>query len=222
MIIPKYKITILLIFSFSVFSAPDSFAGNLKGSVSGETYTSPRGLFRVRMQKPLNWARAPYVIQEAVQQGGPDFELVAFYVKDFAEVLIASVRHIPEVALGEMAKEDHRTTLSNLAYKALYDWRDNFPVEPTVINDEFFQTPYGESILRTYHAKQGSILEKPSGGENPEPKTFDVFIGVLLSKSGNKYIYAIAENDYLTEGGKSRERLEELLKEFYSGLDIIR
>ena len=209
-----------LIFLLPFLRVAASQADGLKGSVAGETYVSPRNLFTVKIPKPINWARVPFVIQEDTQEGRPDYDLVAFYVKDFGEVLIASIRHIPEDVLAKMAKDEHRVVLSNIAYKALYDWRTNFPEEPVVSSENYFKTSYGEAILRVYRAKNGSLLQKIQGGPDPKPEPFDILIAVLLAKSGNKQIYAIAENDYLTEGGKNKDKLEEIIREFFLGIEV--
>jgi hypothetical protein len=191
----------------------------LKASAPGEKYTSPRNQFSVKIPKPTNWARAPFVIQEDAQH--PDYDMVAFYVKDFGEVLIASVRRIPEKVLIEMAKDDNRTVLSNVAYKVLYDWRSNFPEEPKVESENFLQTAYGEAILRVYLAKKGSLLEIIKGGTGKrEPEPFDTFIAVMLVKKDNRLIYAIAENDNLTEGGKNKGELQRTIQDFFSGIVV--
>jgi hypothetical protein len=50
-----------------------------------------------------------------METGDRNFDTVAFYVKDFGEVLLASVRRIPRIALDNMAKDDPGVVVTNLA-----------------------------------------------------------------------------------------------------------
>ena len=131
-------------------------AKSLKGDVSDGRYTSPRGLFSVEVPRHRHWSGVPYKIQEQTESKKGNYDLVAFYVKDFGKVLLAGVRWIPQVELDAMAKDDPKNVLKNLADKALFDWRQStsrptvwgrsvhFPEEPHVLEDSFDSTPHGE------------------------------------------------------------------------------
>jgi len=172
-----------------------------QGSVTDGRYHSARGWFSVPVPKASNFARVPFAVQstsiDSVDVGS--FDLVTFWVKDFGEVLIASVRHIPDSVLAKMREEDNRTVLSNLAFKAVHDWRygipNSLPVEPKIIEDTFVSTPHGEAILRVYVAERGSLLARASGRQPGAADTFDTEIAVIVARQKDHYVYAIAEND---------------------------
>jgi hypothetical protein len=189
-------------------------AGRLKGSLSKGTYTSPRGLFSVRVPEAPNFARVPYQIQEATEAGEKNYDTVVFYVKDFGQVMLASVRQIPQAALDNMAKDEPENVLKNLAQKALYDWRQGFPEEPQPFADDFVSTPHGQAILRLYSAPRGSLLQRLEGGSGKGPQPFDAVIAVMLVKKNDLDIYAIAEDDYGPVG------LEKRLKEFFASITV--
>lgn len=55
-----------------------------------------------------------------------EFEDVVLQIGDFGQAYGAGVRRIPPPVLEQMAKETPKQTLSNLASKALFQWRDNY------------------------------------------------------------------------------------------------
>ena len=208
---------IVLLLAFSAGAAA-------QGRVTAGRYHSERGWFSVPVPKASNWAGVPFAVQgTSVNRAGVgDFDAVVFSVKDFGEVLIASVRHIPERVLAEMRdKGDKRTVLSDLAYKALHDWRDDIPeslpVEPKVVEDTFVSTPHGEAILRVYMAERGSLLTRATGRRPTAADTFDTLIAVIAARQGDRFLSAIAEND--AEGG-DKETLKERVRSFFSGIVV--
>lgn len=188
----------------------------LKGSVSGEKYTSPRGLFSVVIPKASNFFGVPFTIQEDTQRGRLDYDFVAFYVKDFGEVFIASVRQIPPDVQEQMNKEEPTKTLSKLGYKALYDWRQNFPSEPEVVKENFFDTHLGKGMLRLYMARKGSLLTRIHAGKSEQ---FDTLIGVIIVRQDKQYIYAIAEHDFKPT---DETELSISLESFFNSVEIRR
>jgi hypothetical protein len=158
--------TPLCIFVFVVLLLTLSACGTTKGKIADGTYYSAREWFSVPIPRASNWVQVPFSTRDISvnRPGVGDFDFVAFWVKDFGEVLIASVRDIPEDVLGQMKQDDERTVLSKLAYQALYAWRDSLPhslpVKPTVVEDTYLNTPHGETILRVYRAERGSLLTK--------------------------------------------------------------
>jgi hypothetical protein len=195
-----------------------------RGVVSGDKYSSPRNWFSVQVPKSANWANAPFSIQDTSvnQPKVSNCDLVAFEVKDFGEVLITGVRHIPDDVLDKMKQDDNRTVLSNLAYKALNDWRD-FPIKPKVVEETYLSTPHGESLLRVYMAEKASLLVSATGRRPTASDTFDTLIAVIVAKQRNHYVYAIAENDAESNGtDKNKEALQRRAQSFFSSVVVHR
>ncbi len=161
-----------------------------RGEVRGSTFTSARGWFSVEVPKPSNWANVPFTL-DRTSVNRPDagnYDAVTFVVDDFGEVLFVSVRRIPDVVLEKMEQEAHREVLSNLAYKALDDWR-SLPIKPKVVEETFLNTPHAESILRVYMAEKGSLLLRLGGSASTAPEAFDALIAVIVAKQKNYYVY---------------------------------
>lgn len=189
------------------------------GSVSGDVYTSPRGLFTIRIPEPANWAGVPFEIRDSFESGRPNYDVVTLYVDDFGEVLLAGVRQIPDDVLARLTKHDPRTVLENLAYKVLYDWRSDFAEEPGVVEDTFVETQFGEAILRVYSARKGSLLKRIEG--NREPERFDTEIIVLLAQQNNYLICAIDEYDATPLQGEARTAEGKArIQRFFSGIVV--
>lgn len=186
-----------------------------KGKVSGGRYASPRGLFTVPVPKAVNWAGVPFAVADETETGDRNFDSVFFHVKDFGEVLVASVRRIPAVAREAMAADEPDVVARNLADKALTDWRRDLPAELEVVEDDLVSTPFGQAALRIYKATKGSLLQKITGASGPE--RFDVLIAVLAVRRNDHMISAIAENDAAPLDGASLRRR---LQEFFSGLQV--
>lgn len=226
------------IFTLISFLLTISACSTTQGKIVEGKYSSARGWFSVPIPKATNWARIPFSIQDASmmnQPGVSDCDLVKFWVKDFGEVLIASVCHIPQALLPKMIQEDSRTVLSTLADKALHDWRDglpnSLPLEPTALEDTYFNTSHGEAILRLYMAEKGSLLVQDSG-RGLGAERFDAYIAVILVKQKNHYLYAIAENDagmslpyefsFRTPGKDRKESLKEYVQSFFESMRVNR
>jgi hypothetical protein len=212
-------------------------AEDLNGKVARGKYTSPRGLFAVRIPKASNWAGVPFTIEEASEAGERNYDTVAFYVRDFGEVLLVSVRRIPPQALDEMAKDDAANVVKNLADKALSDWRQDVAEEPTILEDELVATPYGQAALRLYRVPKGSHMQGTSGGSGQETTFPDALIAIVAAKRNDHMISAIAEHDAsflevqhkfrglsveLSEHmeKKDREKLKERLLEFFDSVVV--
>jgi hypothetical protein len=194
-----------------------AFAQRLKGKLADGKYTSPRSLFTVPAPKASNWAGVAFTIQEETETGDRNYDTVAFYVKDFGEVLLASVRRIPQVALDNMAKDDPQNVVKNLANKALGDWRQNLTEEPAVVEEDLVSTPYGQAALRIYKVVKGSLLQRTVGGSGKGPESFDVLIAVIVAKRNDHMISAIAEND---ANPLEKDRLRAKLQEFFGGVMV--
>lgn len=185
---------------------------SLKGKVKEGTYTSPRDWFSVKIPDPSNWATAPFEIQDTTEKNGKNYDLVAFYVKDFGEVFLASERHLHDTILAEMQEDDHRTVLSKSSTYALFDWRRNFPTEPMIVEEKFVDTRHGEALLRVFLAKDGSLLEVVKGGES---RPFDTLIAVIVARKERRMLWAIAENDSEPE---DKEALKRKLQAFFENI----
>lgn len=174
---------------------PDASAEQLKGKVSRGKYTSPRGLFVVRVPEASNWARVPFTIEEASETGDRNYDSVFFYVKDFGEVLQASVRRIPLSATDEMSKDDPVNVVKTLADKALSDWRQDMTEVPSPLVDELVPTPYGQAALRIYRVPNGSQM-RGNIGPGQEPIFPDAVVAVVAVRRNDQMISAIAESDF--------------------------
>lgn len=195
-----------------------------RGVLSGDKYVSPRNWFSVQVPKSSNWANVPFTIQDTSvnQPKVGNYDLVAFEVKDFGEVLITSVRLIPDDVLDKMKQADNRTVLSNLAYKALYDWR-NFPKKLKVVEETYLSTPHGESLLRVYMAEKASLLVRATERRPNTSDTFDTLIAVIVAKQKNHYVYAIAENDAEGNGtDKNKEALKRRAQSLFASVVVNR
>ena len=220
----------------AVGSSEAVFGQRLKGKLADGTYTSPRGLFSAQVPKATNWAGVAFAIQEETETGVKNYDMVAFYVKDFGEVLLTSVRRIPEVALANMAKDDPENVVKNLANKALGDWRQNLTEEPDVVEEDLVSTPYGQAAIRIYKVAKGSLLQKKVGqiGSTPVetlmpppgfrldvsrtgPDSFDVLIAVIAAKRGEQMISAIAEDD---AHPLEKDQLRARLQVFFGGVVV--
>jgi hypothetical protein len=190
-----------------------------RGVVSGDKYSSPRNWFSVQVPKSANWANAPFAIQDTSvnQPKVSNYDLVAFEVKDFGEVLITGVRHIPDDVLDKMKQDDNRSVLSNLAYNALNEWRD-FPIKPKVVEETYLTTPHGESLLRVYMAEKASLLVSATGRRPTASDKFDTLIAVIVAKQKNHYVYAIAEND----AEVNKEALKRRVQSFFASVVVHR
>ena len=214
----------------------DVSAQRLKGKLADGTYTSPRGLFSVQVPKASNWAGVAFAIQEETETGDKNYDMVAFYVKDFGEVLLASVRRIPSAALENMAKDDPENVVKNLTNKALGDWRQNLAEEPDVVEEDLISTPYGQAAIRIYKVAKGSLLQKKVGniGSTPVetltstpgdqldvsrnwPDSFDVLIAVIAAKRDDHMISAIAEDD---AHPLETNQLKTKLREFFGSVMV--
>ncbi len=186
----------------------------LKGTLRDGQYTSSRSLFSVPVPKASNWAGVPFRTQDQSETREGNFDMVVFYVEDFGEVLLASVRHIPQVALENMARDDPQNVSRNLARKALGDWRHNLAEEPDLEEELFVSTAYGQAALHIYRVPKGSLLQRIAGSGS---ESFDVLIAVIAVKRNDHMISAIAERDYEP---LEKERLRARLQGFFSDLAV--
>lgn len=191
-----------------------ALAQRLKGTLRDGQYISPRNLFSVPVPKASNWAGVPFTIQEESETGDRNYDTVAFYVKDFGELLLVSVRRIPQIALDDMARDDPQNVSRNLASKALSDWRQNLTEVPDFEDEYFVSTAYGQAALHIYRVAKGSLVQEISRNG---PESFDVLIAVIAVKRNDHMISAIAENDYEP---LEKERLRARLQGFFSGMVV--
>jgi photosystem II stability/assembly factor-like uncharacterized protein/outer membrane protein assembly factor BamB len=170
---------------------PKEKTGQIK---AGKQYTSAKGTFSITVP-PGNWAVDTYKFKASqLKQDNYDYEEIIFYIPDFGQAYSAGVHRIPQAALAEMAKEQEKQTLSNMANKALHLWRSGYAEEPQPVEENSVQTQFGGGLLRIYLAKRSSMIVKMVGGKG-EP--IDTHIAVLVVKKGNLFIYAAVEDDDL-------------------------
>jgi tetratricopeptide (TPR) repeat protein len=196
-------VTVLIIAFASVMFAqqqPSTEAGQPKpkektGQIkAGKQYTSGKGTFSITVP-PGNWAVDTYKFKAGqLKQDNYDYEEVVFYIPDFGQAYAAGVHRIPQATLAEMAKEEEKQTLSNLANKALHLWRTGYAEEPQPVEENAVQRQFGGGLLRIYLAKRSSMIVRMVGGKG-EP--IDTPIAVLVFKKGDLFIYAAVEDDDL-------------------------
>ena len=178
-------------FAFQQEPKPKEKTGQIK---AGKQYTSGKGMFSITVP-PGNWAVDTYKFKAGqLKQDNYDYEEVVFYIPDFGQAYAAGIRRIPQAALAEMAKEEEKQTLSNLANKALHLWRTGYAEEPQPVEENSVQTQFGGGLLRIYLAKRSSMIVKMVGGKS---ELIDTHIAVLVVKKGDLFIYAAVEDDDL-------------------------
>ena len=202
---------------------------SFRGTVSGDQYASPRNWFRVQVPKSSNFHSVPFSIKgDSLNTPDANYDLVTFSVKDFGELLIAGVDYFPDDFIEKKMKpDDHRTVLSKLANMALHNARpgQGFRIKPTVVEEKYLNTPYGEALLRVYMAEKGSLLVqiKSGGGKPPVADTFDTLIAVIVAMQKNNFIYAIAENDDEGDGtDRNKEALKKRVQLFFASIAVHR
>lgn len=158
----------------------------------GSEYKSPNGIFSVKIPKPHNWAVVPYTLTVLDTKGDNRYDKVMLHVGDFGHYLVAGARFLPEQAVAMMDMDDHRTVLRNVSEGSLMGWRTDFSELPEVAEESFFDTPYGEGIMRVYRAKEGSVLALEKGGEQIQ---FDTNIAGIVVRQGSLVIFVLAQND---------------------------
>ena len=184
-------------FAFQQEPKPKEKTGLIK---AGKQYTSGKGTFSITVP-PGNWAVDTYKFKAGqLKQDNYDYEEVVFYISDFGQAYAAGVRRIPQAVLAEMAKEEEKQTLSNLANKALHLWRAGYAEEPQPVEENSVQTQFGGGLLRIYLAKRSSMIVNMVGSgriSDRKGEPIDTHIAVLVVKKGDLLIYAAAENDDL-------------------------
>jgi photosystem II stability/assembly factor-like uncharacterized protein len=166
-----------------------------------QRYKSGRGMFSVTVPAAGNPFVRTYKLRESqLKDENFDYEEVVFHIDDFGQAYGAGVRRIPQAVLAQMTKEEEKQTLSNLANKALFQWRDDYAEEPQPVEEFSVQTQFGAGLLRIYLAKGSSLLGRVAGSDQagkPKVEKFDAYIAVLVVKKDNLFIYATAEDDFL-------------------------
>lgn len=207
-------------FAFQQEPKPKEKTGQIK---AGKQYTSGKGTFSITVP-PGNWAVDTYKFKAGqLKQDNYDYEEVVFYIPDFGQAYSAGVHRIPQAALAEMAKEEEKQTLSNLANKALHLWRAGYAEEPQPVEENSVQTQFGGGLLRIYLAKRSSMIVKMVGGKG-EP--IDTHIAVLVVKKGGLFIYAAAEDDDLQtqlpeqSSADPKSTLSKNLQSFFASMTV--
>jgi hypothetical protein len=207
-------------FAFQQDPKPKEKAGQIK---AGKQYTSGKGMFSITVP-PGNWAVDTYKFKASqLKQENYDYEEVVFYIPDFGQAYAAGVRRIPPSVLTQMAKEEEKQTLSNLANKALHLWRSGYAEEPQPVEENSVQTQFGGGLLRLYLARRSSMIEKMVNGKG---ETIDTHIAVLVLKKGDLFIYAAVEDDDLLNqiSGPSAEdpkaALSKKLQSFFASMTM--
>lgn len=199
--------------------APKVKTGKIK---ENQQYKSIDGKFSITLPPARNPFVATYKFRESkLKNETDDYEEVVFQIADFGQAYGAGVRRIPQSVLAQMAKEEEKQTLSNLAGRAVFQWR-NYAEEPQPVDEAQVQTQFGVGLFRIYVAKHSSLLSAitVSGqGGKPKPERSDARIAVLVVKKGDLFIYATAEDEYLM-GGSTPLDLRKQLETFFATMMV--
>jgi hypothetical protein len=183
-----------------ILASPQALKHTVGEIAEGKKYTSESGLFSVVVPAAGN----PFVHNYKwygnwAKYENYDYEEVRLVISDFGQAYVAGVRRIPQAVLAQMAKEEPKQTLSNLANKALVQWVE-LTEEPEVVEETWVKTQFGEGLLRVYLAKRGSLMGRVEGADEagkPKTEKFDTHIAVIAVKKGDRFLYATAQDDYL-------------------------
>lgn len=159
------------------------------------SYTSPKGNFTLLAPKPSNWAGLPFVITPLDDLGDPKYDRVMFHVDDFGEYLVAGVRAMPPQSVALMDQDAHRTVLRNLSQGSLMGWRRDLETLPPHVEETFGSSGYGETIMRIYRARKGSILARAQGRQPTREDAFDTHIASIVARQGRLVVFVLAQND---------------------------
>lgn len=178
-----------------------AFLGLLANSAIAQTtiregeYKSPNHKFSVSIPKPSNWAGVPYVITPLDNYGDTQYDRVMFHVGDFGEYLVVAARTMPATAVSAMDKDDHRTVLQNISELSLLEWRRDFSALPAITEEAFFDSTYGEAIVRIYRATKGSFLARAQGRRPTRDDRFDTNIASIVARRGALVVFVLSQND---------------------------
>lgn len=172
-----------------------------------QQYKSDREMFSVTVPAAGNpfvrtykWQAQQLKYENVAEKVALDYEEVVFWIGDFGQAYAAGVRRIPQSVLAQIAKEEEKRTLGNLADKALFEWRSDYAEQPQPVEESSVQTQFGEGLLRIYLAKGSSLLAKDAGSGNagkPKVEKFDTYVTVLVVKKDDLFIWTAAEDDYM-------------------------
>ncbi|HET7873186.1 MAG TPA: hypothetical protein VFL42_11785 [Terriglobales bacterium] len=209
----------------AVLFAQDQPAPKVKtGQIQeNQQYKSPSGLFTITLPEARNPFVRTYKFRASqLKHESYDYEEVVFQIADFGQAYGAGVRRIPQSVLDQMAQEEPKQTLSNLAKKTVFQWRTNYAEEPQPVDEATVKTQFGEGLFRLYLAKHSSLLGRMTGKDkNGKPilEGSDARIAVLVVKKGDRFIYATAEDEY-TESGSAPADLRKQLESFFAGMTV--
>ena len=185
-------------------------------------YQSRAGMFSVTVPPARNpFVRTYQLTAWQFKQGVADYEEVAFDMKDFGQSYGAGVHRIPPSVLEQMANEEPKRTLSNLADKTVSAWR-KYAEAPKPQDESSVQTQFGEGLLRIYTAGHSSLLVRvtgvdASGKRAGEPG--DASIAVLVARKAGSYAYAIAEDESTVPGSPPLD-LRKQLESFFASVTL--
>ncbi len=174
---------------------------NVKDSQVGanQRYKSGTGWFSIVAPAATSPLARTYKTRESqLKDDAVDYEEVVFSRPELGQAYRAGVRRIPPLTLAQMAKQDEKLTLSDLADRAVLQWRDDYAEPPRWVDDNSVETQFGAGLLRVYVAKRSSLLTKPpAAGQagKPKPEHVDAYIAVLVAKQDDLFIYATTEDD---------------------------
>jgi len=185
-------------------------------------YQSRAGMFSVTVPPARNpFVRTYQLTAWQLKQGVADYEEVAFDMKDFGQSYGTGVHRIPPSVLEQMAKEEPKHTLSNLADRTVSGWR-KYAEEPKSQEESPVQTQFGEGLFRIYTAGHSSLLVRVTGVDANGKRAgepADARIAVLVVRKAGSYAYAIAEDESTVPGAAPLD-LRKQLESFFASMTL--
>ncbi|HYM78186.1 MAG TPA: hypothetical protein VE377_19585 [Candidatus Dormibacteraeota bacterium] len=203
---------------------PDQAKPNIEtGQIEeNKLYQSRAGMFSVTVPPARNpFVRTYQLTAWRLKEGVADYEDVAFDIKDFGQSYGAGVHRIPASVMEQMAKEEPKQTLSNLADKTVSGWR-KYAEEPKSQEETPVQTQFGEGLFRTYTAGHSSLLVRVTGDDangKRAGESGNARIAVLVVRKAGSYAYAIAEDESPMPGAAPLD-LRKQLESFFANMTL--
>lgn len=197
----------------------------------GETFTSRRGWFSVRVPRPDTVSGRLFEVKDAWGRGDNAFEEASFSIRELGEVYRVGIRRLGSqlrlLAGGSATGDLTADALSDAVLAIHYGGRLPGPV--TVIGTNVLETSHGAGLVRMNRVQGGSVLQGLTssadselagiaGSPYPGRRAADGVVATGVVSSGGYVYYATAQNDYLGLDELSRERRVSVLRNRVQGL----
>jgi hypothetical protein len=215
----------LLVLVAAALAVPIATLGAAERVAGGETFTSRRGWFTVRVPRPDTVSGRLFEVKDSWGRGADAFEEASFTIRELGESYHVGIRRLGSqlrlLAGGSATGELTPDALSDAALAVHYGGRLPGPV--TVIGTSALATPHGAGLARVNRVQGGSVLQGLTssadadlsgiaGSAYPGRRSADAVVVTGVVSSGLYVIYASAQNDYLGLDELARERRVSVLR----------